>query len=197
MYQEDESVIQKVESVATKRSYGDLLLGIASFTESSFLPILIDPFIVGMTLAKPEKWLRYTIIAGVASILGGLFGYMLGAVFFEYVGVKIIAFYHLEELFQKTSVAMNEGAFWFTLLGAFTPVPYKLTAIAGGMLHINIMSFLLASVIGRFGRFIIVAYVCKTFGAYVLSRFTKRFTLVTIACVAGALLYIVMLYLKG
>lgn len=174
---------------------GEWFLGTVSFTESSFLPVLIDPFLLAMTLAKPKSWFRYFVIASVFSVLGGLFGYLIGAVFFELIGVKLIAFYHLEEMFEKASIAMNDGAFWFTLLGAFTPIPYKLTAIVGGMLHINIVSFILASVIGRFGRFFLVAYFCHKFGEYALARFSKRLTLTTIAVLGGITLYVFILYL--
>lgn len=180
-----------------KATYGEWFLGLISFTESSFLPILIDPFLLAMTLAKPHHWVRYILIAGTTSVLGGIFGYLIGAVFFELIGMKIVTLYHLEGLFAKASEAMNEGAFWFTLLGAFTPIPYKLTAIAGGMLHINIVSFILASIIGRFGRFILVGYVCHKFGEYALARLSKRFTLVTLAVLAGVAFYATMLYLKS
>lgn len=188
----DNGVVKK-----PKATYGDWFLGLISFAESSFLPVLIDPFLLAMTLAKPHHWVRYILIAGTASVLGGIFGYLIGAVFFDLIGTKIITLYHLENLFAKASEAMNEGAFWFTLLGAFTPIPYKLTAIAGGMLHIHIASFVLASIIGRFGRFILVGYICHKFGEYALARLNKRFALVTFAVCAGVALYAVMLYLKS
>lgn len=180
-----------------KKTYGEWFLALVSFTESSFLPILIDPFLLAMTLARPHHWIRYTLVAGTASVIGGLFGYLIGAVFFDLIGTRLIAFYHLEHAFTVASEAMNDGAFWFTLLGAFTPIPYKLTAIVGGMLHINIFVFILASIIGRFGRFVLVAYVCHAFGEYALKRFSKRFTLVTLAVVGGICFYALMLFLKS
>lgn len=197
METEQETTQAEMAPIIKKVTYGDWFLGVASFTESSFLPILIDPFILAMTLAKPERWLKYAVVAGVTSVLGGLFGYFLGAVFFDLVGERLITYYHMEDSFVKASEAMNDGAFWFTLLGAFTPIPYKLTAIVGGVLHINILSFILASIIGRFGRFLIVAYLCHKFGEYALARFSKRFALTTLALCGGIALYALMLYMKS
>lgn len=177
-----------------KQANLDWSLGLISFTESSFMPILTDPFLLGMTIARPRLWLRYTIIAGVTSVLGGLFGYLLGAVFFDLVGERIIAFYHAEELFEKTALKLNEEAFWFTLIGAVTPIPYKLVAIVGGVLHINLLSFIVASIIGRFGRFIIVCYLSSKFGEYAFQKFNRRFTVFTLAILAGLGLYVFMLF---
>jgi membrane protein YqaA with SNARE-associated domain len=173
--------------------YVDWWLGIISFTESSFLPILVDPFLVAMTLARPKCWSRFIMIASVTSVLGGMFGYLLGAVFFELIGVKIVAFYNLEEVFARTVTAADDNAFYFTLIGAFTPIPYKLVALAGGFLKINILLFILASIIGRFARFAIVGYITKQFGDHALHIFKRRFGVMTVALVCGVGAYFVLL----
>lgn len=191
---------QEIESANTEpkkevnQAYADWTLGGISFVESSFFPIITDPFLLGMTIARPHLWLRYAIIASVASVLGGLFGYFLGAVLFDLVGAQLIAFYNAGDLYEKTVAAADKGAFVFTLIGAFTPIPYKLVAVIGGTLHINIFMFILASVIGRFSRFVLVTYISHKFGEYVLAQFNKRLRLVTIAVVAGIALYILMLF---
>lgn len=189
----EEALSENTEKKKFKQTHADWTLGLISFTESAFMPILTDPFLLAMTIAKPHLWVRYTIIAGVTSVLGGLFGYFLGAVLFDLVGADIIAFYNAESLYERTVISMSEGAFWFTLIGAFTPIPYKLVAIVGGVLHINLLTFVVASAIGRFVRFFIVTYISYKFGAYALKQFNRRFTLVTIAIVAGLGAYFVML----
>jgi membrane protein YqaA with SNARE-associated domain len=189
-------VVTEKEKKPIKQIHADAFLGTASFLESAFLPILIDPFLVAMTIAKPQHWLRYALIAGITSIFGGLFGYLLGAIFFEFVGERLIAFYGAEDLFEKTVISMNNGAFFFTLIGAFTPVPYKLVAIVGGMLHINIFAFILASIIGRFGRFIMVTYISYRFGEYALRQFKKRLGIITIAIIVGILCYSAILFIQ-
>lgn len=174
-----------------KRS--DWSLAVISFTESAFLPIITDPFLLGMTIAKPKMWLRYTMIAGTTSVLGGLLGYLIGAVFFGTLGQPLIDFYNMQATYDSTAALVGKGAFLFSLIGAFTPVPYKLVAILGGVFHINIFAFILASIIGRFGRFIIVAYISRRFGEYALKRFNKQLKLATLALVAGILFYVAML----
>ena len=174
--------------------YADVSLGLISFVESSFFPIITDPFLVAMTIAKPHKWRRYALIVSITSILGGLFGYFLGAVFFDVVGERLIAFYHAESLYETTVASMQSGAFVFTLIGALTPVPYKLVAIVGGVLHINILSFIIASILGRSVRFFLVTYISYKFGELALARFNKHLKIVTIAIVAGIALYLLMLF---
>jgi membrane protein YqaA with SNARE-associated domain len=173
----------------------DWSLALISFTESAFLPILTDPFLLGMTIAKPKLWLRYTVIAGVASVLGGLLGYLIGALFFDTLGQPIIDLYNMQSFYDGTAALLDKGAFLFTFIGAVTPLPYKLVAILGGVFQINIFAFILASVIGRFGRYLIVAYISYRFGEYALERFNMKIKLATIAIIAGILLYVAMLVL--
>ena len=175
-----------------KQEYMDWSLGGISFLESAFLPVITDPFLLAMTIARPHLWIRYTVIAGITSVLGGLFGYFLGSVFFELVGAQIIAFYGAEQTFEKIATSLGDNAFVFTLIGAFTPVPYKLVAIVGGTLHINLLIFVIASIVGRFARFTLVAFISAKFGEYALKQFNKRFKLVTIAVIGGVLLYLAM-----
>lgn len=191
--EEDKNQEPENKNKSFKQIYADWLLGIVSFAESAFLPIITDPFLLAMTIAKPKLWVRYTVIAGVASVLGGLLGYFLGVAFFDLWGEQIIAFYGVEDMYEKVVVSLGENAFVFTLIGAFTPVPYKLVAIVGGAMHINIFAFIAASIIGRFVRFGLVAYISAKFGEYAVTKFNKRFKLVTIALVGGIVLYLAMI----
>ncbi|MCD5382288.1 MAG: VTT domain-containing protein [Candidatus Pacebacteria bacterium] len=179
-----------------KETYADWTLGAVSFTESSFLPILTDPFLVAVTLAQPRRWVWYVVLTTVTSVLGGLFGYMLGAVFFDVIGERIVAFYSLESVFEKTVVSLDNNAFLFTLIGAVTPIPYKLVAIVGGLTKINIPLFIVASIIGRALRFGLVGYITKTFGEYALAVFTRRFGFATVAIVCGVGAYALMVLVK-
>ena len=124
-------------------------LAIISFAESAFAPIIIDPFLMATILAHPARWKRDTSVAVVASILGGAAAYWVGALFYNTWGEAIIAFYGLQNLFTHTADQIGQNAFVFVLIGAITPVPYKLVALAGGLLHINFITFMAASIIGR------------------------------------------------
>ncbi len=129
--------------------YASAFLASLAFAESVFLPIVTDPFLVAFILAKTKKWRRYTILTIFFSVLGGAFGYLLGALFFDTLGVRILDFYSLHDVFARISNSLNQDGFVFVLIGALTPVPYKLVAIASGVLHLNIVTFMVASVVGR------------------------------------------------
>lgn len=164
-------------------------LATLSFFESTFLPIIIDPFIVMMTLANPRRWKRYSIIAAASSVFGGVAGYVLGAFFFALVGERIVAFYALEDEFARTAELFDGSIFWITLIGAVTPIPYKIFALVGGFMHVSILPFVLASIIGRFGRFLLVGYVTYRFGDHALRMFSRRFNYVALALILFAMLY--------
>lgn len=129
--------------------YAEVIFAFISFSESVFAPIIIDPFLVTLILTKRQRWIRYTMIAIVFSILGGLVGYLLGWLFFDFIGYWVIDVYGLHDYFATVQTQINKSAFAFILLGAFTPIPYKLVAIAGGLLKVNFATFLVASIIGR------------------------------------------------
>lgn len=135
-----------------RSKHADWILAVISFAESVIAPILIDPFLIALILAKREKWLRFIIISIVSSVLGGMFGYLLGALFFDFVGKWIIDFYGLSDEFASISKSLDDNAFVFVLLGAITPIPYKLVAIASGLAQINFMTFVFASIFGRIFR---------------------------------------------
>ena len=167
-------------------------LGVVSFTESSLSPILVDPFLIAMTLVRTDRWIRYSLIASVTSVAGGVAGYILGVLFFDLIGVHIIAFYGLEEQFVRTTELFNGNVFWVILIGAFTPLPYKLFTLVGGLLKVNIFFFILASIVGRFARFFLVGYITKRFGEDALAAFTRNFSVATTAVVIAVALYILV-----
>ncbi|MEX0934471.1 MAG: YqaA family protein [Candidatus Saccharimonadales bacterium] len=135
-----------------------------SFIESSFFPIPPDPLLITMVIANVKKWLRFALITIVASVLGAALGYLIGLLAFETVGRSIVDFYNLEEEFRLVGEQYRQNAFWAILVAGFTPIPYKVFTIASGVFTINIITLLAASLIGRGGRFIIVAFLAKTLG---------------------------------
>ena len=168
-------------------------LGLFSVAESSILPVFTDPVLIAVVLAKPLQWARYAFIVTATSVVGGVLGYLIGAVFFETIGQSLIAAYGLEDIFVRTQEIFDGNAFVYTLIGAVTPLPYKLVAITGGLLKINLLTFIVASIVGRAFRFYLVAYITKTFGEQVLRRMTWRFSLGMTALMIGVTAYAVML----
>ncbi len=127
-----------------------------SAAESVIFPIPPDVMLAPMTLARPTAWFRYAMLCTVASVLGGLLGYMLGAYALEAVmpwierAGKLATFQQIEGLFQRYG-------FWIVFVAGFTPIPYKVFTIAAGATGIGLLPFTLGSLVGRGGRFFLVA----------------------------------------
>ncbi len=131
-------------------------LGGLSFAESSFFPVPPDVMLAPMTLAKPHKGIGYALLTTIASVLGGLFGYLVGYFAYELVEPVIVRFGYLER-FQMAQQWFKEWGFWIVLIAGFSPIPYKVFTIAAGTLSLFLPVFLLASLIGRGSRFFLVA----------------------------------------
>jgi membrane protein YqaA with SNARE-associated domain len=123
------------------------------------------------------------------SILGGLVGYVIGLFFFDTIGTKIVDFYSLQAELAEAKTLYNDNAFIVTLIGAFTPIPYKIFVLTAGFLKTNILAFLSASVIGRGLQFFLVAFVMKKYGDKATQLFLKYFNYLAIIGILG-LLYI-------
>ena len=140
------------------------ILAIISFTESSIFPIPPDVLLLPMTLARPLKWIRLAAITTVFSVLGGILGYLIGMFLWEMIGTKIINIYHLENTYNAFKSNYNENGAIIVFIAGFTPIPYKLITIASGGLNLNILTFIIASVLSRGLRFFIVSFLTMKFG---------------------------------
>jgi len=178
-----------------RSKHAGFILALISFVESVFAPILIDSFLVALILANRSKWLYYTTIATISSVIGGVVAYFLGLLFFDAVGVVIIETYHLTEQFNSVASSIDENAFVFVLIGAITPIPYKLVALASGLAQMNFMVFIIASIFGRIVRLGLVGYIAYAVGPHALPVFRKH--LLTLAYIFFALLvaYLLVDYL--
>ena len=161
-----ELYLKSIKLAAHKKS--KFFLGFFSFIESFVFPIPPDVFIIPMTLAKRAEWFKIALIATVASVLGACFGYIIGYVFFNEIGIKIFELYGVDNAsFLKDKVSSDGGVIaWMTLLAiaGFTPVPFKLLTITSGFVHFNILYFIIISALTRGSRFFIIAFLIGNFG---------------------------------
>ena len=135
-----------------------------SLAESSFFPIPPDIMLLPMTIAKPDKGWRLAFITTIASVIGGIIGYLIGKYLFIYIGEGIINFYHAQEKFDQVKRLFEDYGVWIIFIAGFTPIPYKLFTITAGVLSMAFLPFVLASIIGRGCRFYLVAGLGKWFG---------------------------------
>ena len=176
-------------------------LAIVAFIESSFFPIPPDVMMIPMVISKRKKFLNIFIIATIFSVLGGILGYFIGALFFD-IGMKIMNFYGYENklIYLKNNLINDEGFYaWLGVLflAGFTPLPYKVFTIASGLVGFNIIIFIIVSLISRGLRFFIVSYLCYKFGdlfTQFMSRHgSKWFTIIGILIVTiGVIIYLIL-----
>jgi membrane protein YqaA with SNARE-associated domain len=161
------TLYQKCLNLASNKN-SKIFLGIVSFIESSFFPIPPDVMIIPMVIAKKSNYIKIFLIASIFSVLGGVFGYMLGAIFFD-LAMSVIEFYGYENkiITIKYSLSRSEGLLaWLSILflAGFTPLPYKVFTITSGLIGFNLSIFILVSLISRSLRFFIISYLSYKFG---------------------------------
>ena len=143
-------------------------LAFFSFIESSFFPIPPDVMIVPMTVARKNDYLKIFLTATIFSVLGALFGYFIGYVFFNEVGVKIFELYGYEDPNFLKEKFSTKGGFvsWLGILftAGFTPLPFKLLTISSGFIHFNIFFFIIICTITRGLRFFLIAFLTYKYG---------------------------------
>ena len=153
-----------------------------SFAESSFFPIPPDPLLIAIVTARPKKWLRFATITTVASVLGGILGYIIGAAAISAVMPIIIQVGYEDAYKSAVEWFANYGAFAVVVAG-FTPIPYKIFTIAGGAAGMSIPLFLIGSIIGRGGRVYRVAFLMQHFGRRYKDKIEKYIDVLGIAFV--------------
>ena len=151
-----------------RHKFSKPILGFLAFIESFFFPIPPDLMIVPMVAAKKEDYIKIFLIATIFSVLGGLFGYMLG-IFFLDASMVIIEFYGYEEkVFEVQNKMSTRGGFFLWLgvmfLAGFTPLPFKVFTITSGIINFNIIVFFFICLFTRGLRFFIVAYLTSRYG---------------------------------
>ena len=170
-------LIEKAKQNAAK-SIADKILGFIALIESVIFPIPVDPFLAGLTLAAPRKAFKFALFCTIGSVIGGVVGWLLG--YFIGPSIENILLnipWFTEEKFMEVKSAYNENGMLIIFLGAFTPLPYKIITITSGMAEINVIVFILMSLIGRGIRFFIVAYLTKIFGMPALLFLQKHLLL--------------------
>lgn len=175
-----------------RSKHGGWVLAAISFSESLFAPIIIDPFLIAYIFANRPAWKRFITIAVVFSVLGGLAGYFLGLLFYDTVGRPILEFYNLTADFDAAARELDTNGFVFVLLGALTPIPYKLVAIASGLVHLDFTTFLFASVVGRLLRLGLVGLAAYVVGPHALPLIRKYLLWIAYAVCMLLVAYIVV-----
>lgn len=154
-------------------------LAAVSFAESSFFPIPPDAMVIPMVLAQRARAFAIATVCTVASVLGGVAGYAIGFYLYDTMGQWLIGVYGLQQGAQEFQDWYAKWGTWVILIKGFTPIPYKLVTIASGAAHFDFISFVLASIVTRGGRFFLIAALLRAYGEPVRTFIEKRLDLVS------------------
>lgn len=142
------------------KPYGLWVLAILSFAESSFFPIPPDVLLIPLVFGAPKKWFKIALVCTVASVLGGVFGWYIGAFLWKSIGPFFFEYKIFSpEVFQTVQEYYQGNAFLAIFGAALTPIPYKVFTIAAGVCNVSIPILILGSICGRGGRFFLVALI--------------------------------------
>ena len=174
---------------ADSKPYAEWLLGLVAFVESSFFPVPPDAMLVPMALARPERAWRYATVCTIASVAGGVLGWMIGALLYDTVGQWLISLYGYGAKAEAFREAYREWGAWIIVLKGMTPIPYKIVIITSGLANYPIIPFILLSIISRGIRFYLVAFLINRYGLQARAIIEERLgfwvTMAGIVLVAG------------
>ncbi|MEP2777349.1 MAG: YqaA family protein [Luteolibacter sp.] len=160
-----------------------------SFAESSFFPIPPDVLLIALCFGAREKWMKYALICTAGSVLGAMLGWYIGWGFWETAKQWFIPHVFSQEKFDHVGELYETNAFLTVFTAAFTPIPFKVFTVAAGVFSVSIPLLLMGSVVGRAGRFFIVAGLIRIFGLRVRPFIEKHlewcFIIGTVALIAG------------
>ena len=157
--------------------YAVYALFLIAFAESSFFPIPPDVLLIAMSILDPAHAFTYAAVCTAGSLAGAVFGFLLGVKGGRPLLLKLFSTKKIlvvEKYYQKWDV-------WAVAIAAFTPIPYKVFTISAGVFQLNFKRFLLASAVGRSGRFFLVAGAIYLFGPTIKQILTDYLNILTVA----------------
>ena len=188
-YEKEVAGLVKKSGQLLQSKYGLWVLCAITFVDSALaFPGPVDPFLGAYIIANRSRALLALAVTVAASVLGGVMLYLFAAFFTEqlldlFSPEKVAAFNEIVKTFDR-------GTFTIAFLGAFTPIPYGVVAIAAGALKGNIFMFILGSILGRTIRYGVVTYLTYYFGERALKIAKENLTFLSIAAIGVAALYL-------
>jgi membrane protein YqaA with SNARE-associated domain len=182
--------------------YALLALFVLAFTESVFFPVPPDVLLIALVLGCSSKAFRYAAYCTLGSVAGAMVGYLIGHFAWvdhagEFTGFANIFFNNIPgfsiNLFNSIKELYSRWDFWIIFTAGFTPVPYKLFTVTSGVFDINLLWFLLASLVSRGARFFILAFLLWKYGISIKNFVEKYFNLLALGftvCLVGGIVII-------
>lgn len=179
--------------------HAPVAMGMVSFVESSVFPIPADVLFIPMVLAKPDQAWRFALIATVTSVLGGVFGWMIGHYAFDLVAAPLLEFYGKMAAFDTLKSQTGDTAILVMLVtsGLTHLPPMKVVTILSGLVSFDLKWFILSAIVARGGRFYLLAYLLQRYGQAMAVFIEKRMALIGLAVLGLVVLVWVGLKVMG
>ena len=169
--------------------YAEPAMGAVSFVESSFFPIPADVLFVPMCLSRPDRVWRYALIATITSVLGGIFGWLIGHYAFDLLARPALEFYGKMGAFEALKAQTGDTAILVMLItsGLSHLPPMKVVTILSGVVSFDLKWFILSAIVARGGRFYLLAYLLQRYGVAMTGFIERRLALIVggLVVVAG------------
>jgi membrane protein YqaA with SNARE-associated domain len=166
-----------------------------AFAEASFFPVPPDALLIPMALARPDRAIRYALLATAGSVLGGMLGYYIGYALFAQVAQPLLRLYHYEAAYAAFQARFAQVGLYIILIKGLLPIPYKIVTIASGAAQFPFVTFVWASALTRGGRFLLWAVLLKLFGDRARTFLDQRLAAVlAVAAVAAVLGFVLLKY---
>ena len=178
--------------------HADRVLALISVIESSVFPLPTEVLFVPMCLGRPDRAMRYAVIAAVGSVLGGILGWMIGYYFFDLIALPVLEFYNGVARFEELKEATGTGTVLLMLVtsGLAHLPPMKVVTILSGVIGFSLPLFILAAVVARGLKFLALGWALQKYGLAIAELIHRRLvTFAVVAIVAGAALWLVTHYL--
>ena len=179
--------LRHVTALSTHR-HSTWALAAVAFADSSFLPVPPDLLLVPMILIRPERTFLLLVICTLASSLGAAAGYLIGYGLWGVIGAPLVHFYGYVDAFAAYQRLVHDWGFWFIIAKAFTPLPFKIAAIAAGVAAMHPLSFMIAAVVGRALHFAMVGALLSLYGGRILAlvaRYERPFAVISVLVLIG------------
>ncbi len=168
--------------------YAEPAMGAVSFVESSVFPIPADVLFIPMCLARPDRVWRYALIATVTSVLGGIFGWLIGHYAFDLLARPALEFYGKLGAFEALKAQTGDTAILVMLVtsGLSHLPPMKVVTILSGVVSFDLKWFIVSAIVARGGRFYLLAYLLQRYGAAMAGFIERRLALIVGGLVVAA-----------
>ncbi len=173
--------------------FGSTALFVLAFVEASFFLVPPDVLLIALCVGQSKRSLYFAAICTAGSVLGGVFGYLIGFQLFELIGQPIIDFYDAGEAFRRVGDLYAENLVLALGTAGFTPIPYKVFTIAAGAFAVPFLPFVLISAVSRGARFFLVAGLIRIWGPQIRGFIDRYFNLLTVVFVVALILGFVVL----